>query len=90
MARQPSTTQRRLGEQREYVDQRDTGSRMTRLDPAQEVDRESVSLCLLSSIEGRGHWTEDRRRLAARAPALEMAELNVAQLVRQDSAQHIE
>ena len=58
MARQPSTTQRRLGEQREYVDQRDTGSRMTRLDPAQEVDRESVSLCLLSSIEGRG---QDRK-----------------------------
>lgn len=90
MARQPATAQRLLGEQREHADQRDTSSRLARLDPSQEIDGESVRVRLRLSIESRGQRTEDRRRLAARAPALEMAELDVAQLVRQDGAQHIE
>jgi len=48
VARQPATAQWLLGEQREHVNQRDTGSRVAWRDPPQEIDREGprgIGLC---------------------------------------------
>jgi hypothetical protein len=43
MARQPGTAERLLGERREYVDQRDTSSRLVGFDTSQKIDPRRAS-----------------------------------------------
>ncbi len=79
-----------LGEEREDVDERHTGAAMLRFEPAQQVDGERIGRGFLLPVEAPREWQQRPHGIApSMAARLEMAEVRVAQLVREDRAQHL-
>src|SRR5712691_2242529 len=70
------------------MDEGHTGARLARLQPPEKINREPIGLFLQTSIVGRRQQAEECGLRPALAPRFEMAELYVAQLVRQDGAEH--